>query len=71
MNILIRNIESCKSIGNLGGIISAMTMEELHNDLPVDKPVTFDTKKFAPLVQDIIVTKQANGNLCIEFGEEK
>lgn len=67
MNILIRKIEKCENVGNLVGIISAMKIENLYNDMKVEKPINFTKEMFPQLEQTIIVTKQGNGNLCIEF----
>ena len=69
MNALIRNVENAKNMGELVGILSAYVKGGVLDKVPKDERVVMSPKKYN-LSQSYVVTKQGNGNLLIEVGEE-
>lgn len=68
MNVLIRSIDKDTKWNEVVGILALLTtQDEFIEKLDLMKELVFSDKRLN-LTRPIIITKQGNGNICVEFG---
>lgn len=69
MNILIRKFENCKHNAEFVAVLEFYTDPQYYDKMKPNVPISVKDKRLKN--DEIIITKQSNGNLCFEFKEDK